>query len=157
MELLLPLLPGTPLSPPRPAAPAPKCGTSGKKFGCGSATPSAVPRRPPRGCLLPLLCPPRQPGARRGRCAGGGPRLRWRRGAGPTRSPPAALPGEHAQSAGAWGSARLRTREQGPRAGGALPGEERSRGSSRKGGRASPGSRGLLNGVPLATSMMRTK
>lgn len=81
----------------------PNVGLVGEKFGCGSGTPGAAPRRPPARParrLLPLPGPQRPPGARPGRCAGGGP--------GSGRGAAAREPSRAAQSAGARGSDRRR-------------------------------------------------
>ncbi|KAL4699207.1 hypothetical protein H8959_011864 [Pygathrix nigripes] len=88
---------GTPVSPPRPTPP--NVGLLGKKFDRDSGTPSAAPR--PARRLLLLLCSLLPPGARAGRCAGGGPRS-GRGAAGPEAEAALHLaPRDHIQSAGA--------------------------------------------------------
>lgn len=64
MGPLLLRYPGTPLSPPRASCPQ-MWDSSGKKFGCGSGTPSAALQYPPRAaspCAAvaaePARCPP---------------------------------------------------------------------------------------------------
>ena len=119
------LLPGTPLSPPRPAAPAPKRGTSRRKVRGGSGTPASC------GGSSPPPRPQRPPGARRSRCAGGGPRSG--KGAGRP-SPLPAGPEEHAQSGG--GGEEERASRAWDRGGGSpeksgaevAPGRDRGRG-----------------------------
>lgn len=136
------LLPGTPLSPPLSVLLPLNVGLLGEKFGCGSGTPSAAPRRPallPPPAAAPARCPP---GVR----GGAGP-ARWGRG-GPRRPLPARCPAPRGPSRPAPGvpAAVGRGAAAGRRA--ALPGEEGSGVCSSEGARQSPVSRGLLSQSP---------
>lgn len=123
-----------------------------EKFGGGSGTPSAAPRRPPRAAspppavsAAPARCPPGA-GAR-----GAGPAQVEARG-GLARSPLAARPrracpvgrrwGSEGRPGGGWGGGRGGV-------GGRLTWGAGSGGSSGKGGRGRPVSCGLLKRVPL--------
>lgn len=137
--------PGTSLSPPRPAPPAPKCGTPREKSSAVAQERQAQLRSTRPAGVSSRCC-------RRSACQV--PSRAGVRGAGPAQvearlpaeSAPSRLPRphEHAQSAAVWGSEQWRGEGAGAKGWVALPGEEWGGGSSRKGRSASAVSCGLL-------------